>query len=78
MAGETEMRGAIAAPGYVIMINLDPTNYVSLRIATGGTEAARLDAAGGFAMLKLGTGAQAPFLVANTANCRVSFLLCSA
>jgi hypothetical protein len=69
--------GGIAAPGYVLIINRDPTNYVSLRRATGETEAAHLDANGGFALLKLGSGAQVPFLIANTAACQVEFLLIS-
>lgn len=68
---------AVTTPGYVIIINRDPTNYVELRVATGGAKFARLDANGGFAILKLGSGAQAPFAIANSASCIVECLICN-
>lgn len=59
-------------PGYVIAVNLDPTNYVRLRFTTGGTNAIRLVADGGFAIFYLESGTTL-YAIANTATCKVKF-----
>ncbi|MES2155942.1 MAG: hypothetical protein V4510_12480 [bacterium] len=75
--GDTAIKlGDTSAPGYVLILNLDATNYVELKTASSGTIFARLDAAVGFAFLKLGSGAQAPAALANTADCLIeSFII---
>lgn len=71
-------------PAYAMFKNLDPTNYIDLKVATAGAVFARLDpdtdsdGKGGFAVLKLGSGAQAPFAIANTAACRMAVMICPA
>lgn len=67
----------ITAPGYVIIVNRDTTNYVDVKVATSGAIFARLDPNNGFCIVKLGSGSQAPYLIANTAACQVEYLLCS-
>lgn len=75
--------GDVSAPGYAIFINRDETNFISLKVATGGAIFARLDAdtagdgTGGFAILKLGSGAQVPYAIADTAACQMEVLICS-
>ncbi len=73
-----------AAPAYAMFKNLDPTNYIELKVATGGAVFAKLDpdtdsdGKGGFAVLKLGSGAQAPYAIANSAACRMAVMICPA
>ena len=73
--------GSISAPGYVLLINRDPTNYVQILTGTGGVIFARLDAdvnangQGGMALLKLDSGAQAPFWKANVAAALVDVFI---
>lgn len=72
----------VTAPGYAMFKNLDPTNYIDLKVATGGAIFARLDpdtgsnGKGGIAVLKLGSGAQVPFAIANTGACRMAIFIC--
>lgn len=76
--------GPVSAPGYAILVNRDETNYIELKVATSGAIFAKLDpdtagdGTGGFAFLKLGSGAQAPFAIANTAACQLEVFLISA
>lgn len=65
-----------------MFINLDPTNYIELRVATGGAKFARLDpdtnqdGTGGFALLsRMGAGAQVPYAIADTGACNMLVLL---
>ena len=69
---EAILKGDVATPGYFIAVNLDSTNFVSIRAATGGTN-----------MVKLMPGkvcvfmfaAADPFWIADTGACRVEYLL---
>lgn len=75
--------GEVSALGYAMFRNLDPTNFVELRVATGGAKFARLDpdassnGTGGIALLRLGSGAQVPFAIADQNPCRIEILLIS-
>lgn len=66
---------------YAIFQNLDPTNFINLRVSTGGAIFARLDpdtksdGKGGVAMLRLGSGATAPFAIADTAECKLRYII---
>lgn len=71
--------GEITAPTAFLFQNLDPTNIVQIRRATGETAFASLapdvngDGKGGFvAGSGLGSGAQAPFAIALVAVCRLA------
>lgn len=75
--------GDVSAPGYALFVNRDPTNYIDLKVATSGAIFARLDpdtnsdGKGGFALLKLGSGAQVPYAIANTAACQMDIFIVS-
>lgn len=53
--------------------NLDATNYVEIKTATGGIIFAKL-LPGEDMMVRLGSGAQAPFAIANTAAVNVEVM----
>lgn len=73
--------GETGTPVYAMFKNLDPTNFINLKVATGGAIFARLDpdtnedGTGGVALLRLGSGATAPFAIADTAACRMAVML---
>ena len=73
--------GDTGTPAYAFFQNLDPTNFITLRVATSGAAFARLDpdtdqdGTGGFAMLRLSTGATAPFAIADTAACKMKIMI---
>lgn len=74
--------GDTGTPVYAFFKNLDPTNFINLKVATGGAIFAKLrpdtnsDGRGGFAMLELGSGATAPFAISDTATCNMEITLC--
>jgi len=68
--------GETTAPGWAMFINRDETNFVNLKVATGGAIFAKLKP-GEFAFLRLGSGAQAPFAIADTAACQLEVLICN-
>ena len=68
--------GEVTAPGFSIFINRDPTNFIELRVATGGAKFAKLKP-GEFALLRLGSGAQVPFAIADTSPCQLEYLIVS-
>lgn len=79
---EAVQLGEITAPGAFALVNLDPTNYIDVKVGTGGAIFARLkpdvngDGKGGWvAGDALGSGAQAPYVIANTASCRMAVLI---
>jgi len=61
--------GESTSPGWAMFINRDGTNFVSIKVATSGAIFAKL-LPGEFALLRLGSGAQAPFWIADTAACQ--------
>ena len=66
--------GEVAAPGWCLIINRDETNFVNLRVATAGAIFAKLKP-GECALLRLGSGAAAPYAIADTAACQVEGLI---
>lgn len=68
--------GEIAAPGWALFINRDLTNYIELRVGTGGAKFATLYP-GKIALLYLGAGAQVPYAIANTGACQMVYFICS-
>jgi len=66
--------GEVSTGGYFCAINRDPTNFVSIRQATGGTDFIRLNA-GEVCCFRIHASSVAPFWIADTAVCQVEFLL---
>ena len=69
--------GDVAAPGWCYMKNLDPTNYIEIRAATGVADSLRLNA-GEFCVFRFAADATAPYAAANTAACRLEYLIVEA
>lgn len=67
-------KGDIATPKWFMCINRDTTNYIELKCATSGTIFAKL-MPGDFCIVPLGSGALAPFAIANVANCLLEILV---
>lgn len=78
---EAVVLGDLTTPGYALFQNLDATNSIDLKVATGGAIFARLDpdsdgdGTGGFAFLKLGSGATAPYAVTTSGTCLMEILI---
>lgn len=76
--------GDISSLGYAMFVNRDPTNYIELKVATSGAIFARLDpdpnsdGKGGVALLRMGSGAQVPYAIANTAACIMDIFIIKA
>lgn len=68
--------GEITSLGWALFINRDTTNYIELRVATGGTKFCQL-LAGEPALFRFGSGITAPYAIANTAACQLEYLLAS-
>lgn len=66
--------GSVTAPGWAIFINRDTVNFIELRVGTGGAKFAKLKP-GEFALLRLGSGAQIPYALADTGDCIMEMLL---
>lgn len=75
-AEEALVLGDVTAPGWVMLKNLDATNYITVKTGTGGTVFAKL-LAGEFCLLRLGSGAQVPYVQSDTAACQLDVLICS-
>lgn len=73
-AEEAMTLGDVSAGGYCWVRNLDATNYVEIRGATGDQALIRLKA-GEVALFRLSAGATAPFVIANTAACNIEIFL---
>lgn len=67
--------GGVSAPGWAMFVNRDTTNFLELRVASSGAKFAKLKP-GEFALLRLGSGAQAPYAIADTGACQLeTFIL---
>ena len=72
--------GDISSKGFCIIANLDTTNYVEVKVATAGAIFAKLfpkDSTAGlnWCCVHLGSGAQAPYAIANSSACKVQIFL---
>lgn len=66
--------GDAAAGGWCFIKNLDATNFVSVRSATGATNFIRINA-GEFALFRLHASSSAPFVIADTSAVEIEYLL---
>lgn len=69
--------GDISSRAICLLENLDTTNYIEIKVGTGGAIFAKLfpkgSAAGiNFCLLSLGSGAQSPFAIANSGDCKMA------
>lgn len=67
--------GEVTAPGWAYFINRDETNFIHIRASTGGGGFAKLFPGEPCGPLRLGSGAQAPFAIADTAPCVLEYLI---
>jgi hypothetical protein len=68
--------GSVAALGLVLIINRDPTNFVTLLTGNGGAVFNKILPGLG-TLFYFGSGVTAPFIKADTAPCLVDYLLLS-
>lgn len=65
-------KGEVGTPGIMIVRNLDTTNFVTIRPATGVTTGAKIKA-GEFAIFR--PSGSAPYAIADTAAVNIEYLL---
>lgn len=70
---EAILMGDVAGGGYCFVQNMDATNFVSLRQATGAANFIKL-LAGEWAIFRMSADTTAPFAIADTGACNVRFL----
>ena len=70
-------KGAVASLGYYMLVNLDPTNFVTVKDAAAGKVIGVLKPGGGFMAGYAGSDFQNPVAVADTAACLIDVLLVS-
>lgn len=73
-AGVLEL-GDVATPGFCLLVNRDPTNYVEIREGATGDDVVKL-LPGEPALFRF--AAAAPYAIANTAPCQVEGIIISA
>ncbi len=69
--------GELTTLGWMLFKNLDSTNYVELRDATGAANDIVKVPPLGFAIFHFGSDVTAPFAIANTAACQCEYLIVS-
>ena len=60
---------------WVMFVNRDGTNFVEIRPGTGVADLIRMNAGEPAGPFRLTTTATAPFLIANTAECEVEYII---
>ena len=70
--------GSVVNLGWALFKNLDPTNYIELRVATGGIKDIRIPPLTSVGPYYFGSGVTAPFAIANSASCDMEYLIVSA
>lgn len=77
-AEEAIQLGEVSLTGAIVMLkNLDPTNYIEIKIGTGGTIIGKLTPTRRFLILPVGSGITAPFAIANVAACVMDIFIIS-
>ena len=67
---EAILLGDVAAGGWCFFQNMDATNFISIRAATGATNLIKL-LAGEWCLFRLSADATAPFAIADTGACNM-------
>lgn len=68
--------GELTALGWCLFKNLDSTNYVELRVSTGGAKFAKVPPLG-VALFYFAADVTAPYAIANTAACQCEYQILS-
>lgn len=66
--------GGVTTPGWFLAFNRDPVNYVEGEVSSGGAKFSKLFP-GEFCFLRLGSDAQSPYFIANTASILLEYFL---
>jgi hypothetical protein len=66
--------GELTALGWGIFINRDETNFVEIRVGTGGNDFVKIPP-GKFALFHFGSDVTAPFAIADTAACQLEYVI---
>lgn len=66
--------GSLATLGWCFMKNLDATNFVQLKTATAGALMLKLKA-GESGCFRFGSDVTAPFIIADTATCKLEYMI---
>jgi len=69
--------GDVSSLGWLMLKNLDETNYIEVKTGTGGTVIGKMLAGESFGPIRVGSGVTAPYVVANTAACQMEIFLSS-
>ena len=67
--------GPVSTLGWAKFVNRDETNYVEIRMASGGSNDHVRVSPGKFALFEFGSDVTAPYIIANTASCVVDYLI---
>jgi hypothetical protein len=70
--------GGLTAIGWAFFKNLDTINYIDLQVGTAGAIFAHLLPGESCGPIKLGSGAQVPYAIANLAPCKMEYLIVAA
>lgn len=68
--------GGITPGGWVMLVNLDTTNFINVLTGSAGVIFAKL-LPGEFCLFRMGSGVTAPYAQANTAACLMDALVAS-
>lgn len=67
--------GAVSAPGWFMLKNLDATNFITVYAASAGTVVGKMLPGEPYGPVRLGSGMQAPYVKADTAACQMEVLV---
>jgi hypothetical protein len=62
--------GECTTPGWIILQNLSETNFVNVKTGTGGVICGKMLPGEIYGPVRLGSGMQAPYWIADTAACK--------
>jgi hypothetical protein len=70
--------GPVATMGFVMLKNLDPTNYIEIKTAAAGTIIGKMFPGETWGPNRIGSGITAPAAIANSGACKMDVLITSA
>jgi hypothetical protein len=72
---EALVLGDVSTVGFIMLVNRDDTNFVEVKDGVGGTIVGKMFPGEMYGPVRLGSGMQAPYLIANTAECEVEVFI---
>jgi len=70
--------GSVTTMGFVMFKNLDPTNYIEIKVGASGTIIGKMLPGETYGPVRIGSGITAPVAIANSGACRMDILITSA